>query len=93
MARAQKLIVGTMVTLFLGLATSLASTEMHLAALDNDVTKIHELVAAGASVEAQDSEKKTPLHWAAFKGHAEAIKALVASGASVEAQALSLIHI
>ena len=69
------------------LALSLAATDMHRAARDNDVTKIKALVAAGASVEAQDDEKLTPLHVAASQGHADAIKALVAAGASVEAQA------
>ena len=60
---------------------------MHRAARDNDVTQIKALVAAGASVEAQDDvDKTTPLHLAASDGHADAIKALVAAGASVEAQ-------
>ena len=59
---------------------------LHRAARDNDVTKIDELVAAGASVEAQDNEMKTPLHGAAAYGNADAIKALVGAGASVEAQ-------
>ena len=68
------------------LALSLAFTNMHRAARDNDVTQIKALVAAGASVEAQDDTKSTPLHYAAWKGHADAIKALVAAGASVEAQ-------
>jgi hypothetical protein len=91
MARAPKLIVGPMVALFLGLACLITchlikSTDMHQAARDNDVTKIHELVAAGASVEAQDFWKRTPLHWAASLGHAKAINVLVAAGASVEAQ-------
>ena len=68
------------------LALSLAFTDMHRAARDNDVTQIKALVAAGASVEAQDDMKTTPLHWAASQGHTDAIKALVAAGASVEAQ-------
>ena len=69
------------------LALSLAFTDMHRAAHNNDVTQIKALVAAGASVEAQDDTKWTPLHWAASQGHTDAIKALVAAGASVEAQA------
>ena len=68
------------------LALSLAVTDMHRAARDNDVTQIKALVAAGASVEAQDDEKLTPLHVAARQGQTDAIKALVAAGASVEAQ-------
>ena len=72
--------------LALVLALSLAFTNMHRAARDNDVTQIKALVAAGASVEAQDDTKWTPLHWAASQGHTDAIKALVAAGASVEAQ-------
>ena len=64
------------------LALSLAATDMHRAARDNDVTQIKALVAAGASVGAQADKKMTPLHEAALKGHADAIKALVAAGAS-----------
>ena len=40
---------------------------------------IKALVAAGASVEAQDDDKKTPLHYAALKGHADAISILKAA--------------
>ena len=59
------------------LALSLAVTDMHRAARFNDVTQIKALVAAGASVEAQDVYKKTPLHMAAMKGHADAISILI----------------
>ena len=64
------------------LALSLAFTDMHRAAHNNDVTQIKALVAAGASVEAQDNMKRTPLHEAASEGHTDAIKALVAAGAT-----------
>ena len=75
-----------MILALLLLPLSLAATDMHRAARDNDVTQIKALVAAGASVEAQDDTKMTPLHVATMLGHADAIKALVAAGASVEAQ-------
>ena len=75
-----------MILALLLLPLSLAATDMHRAARDNDVTQIKALVAAGASVEAQDDEKRTPLHVAAAHGQGDAIKALVAVGASLEAQ-------
>ena len=64
------------------------STPLHWAASQGHTDAIKALVAAGASVEAQDDTKWTPLHYAASQGHADAIKALVAAGASVEAQAI-----
>ncbi len=54
-----------MAAFVLVLACSQAVSDMHRAASNNDVTKIDELVAAGASVEAQDDKKATPLLWAA----------------------------
>ena len=61
------------------LALSLAATDMHRAARENDVTQIKALVAAGASVEAQTDTKRTPLHYAVSQGHADAISILKAA--------------
>ena len=59
------------------LALSLAFTDMHRAAHNNDVTQIKALVAAGASVEAQTDTKRTPLDVAVSQGHADAISILI----------------
>ena len=44
------------------------------------------LVAAGASLDAQDDNGETPMHLAASRNHTEAVKALVAAGASLNAR-------
>ncbi|MBC6402962.1 MAG: ankyrin repeat domain-containing protein, partial [Hyphomonadaceae bacterium] len=43
-------------------------------------------LAAGADVNARDSDDKTPLHWAAQNGHAETVAALARAGADVNAR-------
>ena len=55
------------------------------AAINGHSSMVHDLLAAGAAVDARDSSGCTPLHEAAQRGHQEAAAALVAAGADVAA--------
>jgi excisionase family DNA binding protein len=51
-----------------------------------DVDDVEFLLAAGAAVNAKDSEGWTPLMWTTVKGYAEIARALLAAGADVHAK-------
>ncbi len=59
---------------------------MHRAAVHGTPTTIQTLLAAGASVSAQNGEGQTPLHKAASSPTAVNIQALVAAGADIMIQ-------
>lgn len=58
---------------------------LHYAALENDVAKVSELVAAGADPDAADLQGFRPLHLAAQQGSVDAAQALLEGGAAVDA--------
>ncbi|MBP7709587.1 MAG: ankyrin repeat domain-containing protein [Rickettsiales bacterium] len=64
-------------------------TPLHFAATNGSIAVDQVLIAAGADVNAQASEKKrrwTPIHYAAQFGHVEVIDALIKAGVSKEAK-------
>ena len=56
---------------------------LHAAAQKGDVTKIDQLAASKADVNARDSNGRTPLHVATFAKQRDAIRALVKAGADI----------
>src|SRR5690349_11127313 len=58
---------------------------LHAAAADGDVAAIKRLVAAGANLEATDSDRRTPLLVAVFMHRHEAARALLQLGANPNA--------
>jgi hypothetical protein len=56
-------------------------TGLLAAAHNGQASRINQLVAAGATVDASDGNGRTPLHVATFAGQREAIRALVKAGA------------
>lgn len=62
-----------------------AYTGLHAAAAQGDTAAIRTLVAAGAALEARDSNGRTPLHVAAFGSHEAALTTLAAAGANLRA--------
>jgi ankyrin repeat protein len=58
---------------------------LHAAAAKGDAAEIARLIAAGQTVDAQDSHSRTPLHVAAHFGHQAAAQALLKSGANPNA--------
>ncbi|MET3905089.1 ankyrin repeat domain-containing protein [Paenarthrobacter sp. 4246] len=61
-------------------------TALHHAALENDVAAVEQLLADGASPDAQDKAGFTPLHFAAQEYSVEASAALLGAGATVDLQ-------
>jgi len=61
-------------------ADTLAVTELHWAATENNVAGLRRLVAQGVPISAQDYNHRTPLHLAAAEGHLKAVKYLIAHG-------------
>lgn len=59
----------------------LASTPLHLAALNLDSGPLKALLAAGANVNARDANGATPLHMAAFATRTEHAQLLLKAGA------------
>eukprot|EP00899_Mesostigma_viride_P011736 jgi/Mesvir1/20563/Mv06235-RA.5 len=60
-------------------------TDLLLAADNNDVAMLEQLIAGGASVDFTDMDKRTALHHAAHRGHVEAAKVLLKHGWGVNA--------
>ena len=60
-----------------------AYTGLHAAAQKGDVTKIEQLAASKADVNARDGNGRTPLHVATFAKQRDAIRALVKAGADI----------
>lgn len=60
---------------------NLGATPLHLAALNVDSGPLKALLAAGAPVNARDSNGATPLHMAAFATRSEHAKLLLKAGA------------
>jgi uncharacterized protein len=58
-----------------------AYSGLHAAAADGSTEDVRWLAAAGADVNARDSNGRTPLHVAAFQGHGANARALVQAGA------------
>jgi len=58
---------------------------LHAAAAEGDVAEIKRLAAAGANLEATDSDRRTPLHVAVFMHRHEAARALLQLGANPNA--------
>lgn len=52
----------------------------------NEITKVKELIDAGADINARDKNDLTPLHIAALKGHDELAEVLIQAGADVNAE-------
>lgn len=61
--------------------TELGITPLHYAAMNVDSGPLKALLAAGAAVNAHDSEGRTPLHMAAFSTRTENGKLLLEAGA------------
>jgi ankyrin repeat protein len=60
-------------------------TQLHYAALSDDVPGVLAALAAGADPDARDSQGWTPLHFAAQEGALTAARALLDHGAAVDA--------
>jgi ankyrin repeat protein len=67
-------------------ADRMGRSPLHYAALEGDVARVRELLAAGADPAFQDDNGWTPLHFAAQEQRAEVASMLIAAGASVDAQ-------
>lgn len=59
---------------------------LHQAAIDGDITKIRNLLASGANVNAKDKDGRTALILAALKGRVEVVQLLLNNGADPNAQ-------
>jgi ankyrin repeat protein len=59
--------------------------KLHIAAVNGDLVRLQELVAAGWSVDAFDDLGMTPLHYACQYEHQDAALFLIRSGANVNA--------
>jgi len=66
-------------------AGSMAGTALHRAASSGSVPAVKALLAAGADVNAVDSDRTTPLHKAAASGRASVVAVLIDAGAKVNA--------
>ena len=74
--------------LTVSLVTALCSVSIYSmgifeAARTGNVTRLQELIAAGANVNQQDHDGSTPLYFAAFRGHQTVVQTLIAAGANV----------
>jgi uncharacterized protein len=69
--------------------TGLGSTPLHLAATNPDSGPLKVLLAAGANVDAEDTDSATPLHMAAYANRIENAKILLEAGADPHAQSSS----
>jgi ankyrin repeat protein len=65
---------------------ALAVRALRYAALEGDLERIQEMIAAGADVNLADQAGFTPLHFAAQGQHAATAQALLAAGADVDAR-------
>jgi uncharacterized protein len=61
-------------------------SELHLAAIANDATRIRQLLAAGGKVDARDEAQRTPLLAATRANAIDAARALIEAGADVNAK-------
>ncbi len=61
-----------------------AEEQMRTAALDGELEKVKELLAAGTAINAMDQEGHTALMFAAFNGHSHILLILINGGASVD---------
>ncbi len=61
-------------------------TDLHYVALEGDLAEARSLIAAGADVNAADSNGFTPLHFAAQEHALSVAEALLEAGAVVDAQ-------
>lgn len=61
-------------------------TDLHYAALEDRVSDVARLLAAGEKVDAQDEHRFTPLHFAAQQQSLASAKLLVEAGAPVNVQ-------
>ncbi|CAK9021098.1 unnamed protein product, partial [Durusdinium trenchii] len=59
---------------------------LRLAAREGHVEVLERLLAAKATVDAEQKSGERPLHWAAWSGHRHVVERLLAAGAVVEAQ-------
>src|SRR5688572_31873428 len=79
-----------LVGLLMGQATTPAqapAADLLQSAKLGDVTRVRDLLARGASVDAADRRGLTPLMWAAASGHPEIVRQLLESGAAVDRRA------
>ena len=78
-------VAGTMAQPTVAAATrdAAGNTPLHLAALNHDLAAVRALLAAGAEVDAKNTDEATPLLYGA--GHAEIVRALLARGANPNA--------
>ena len=60
--------------------------KLYLAIYDNKLNRVIDLLAAGADVNAKDSDGYTPLYSAVNKGNTEIVRALLTAGADVNAK-------
>jgi len=59
---------------------------VHQAAADGDATRVRELLANGAKIDARTSANETPLIAAAGRGRLEAVQCLIEAGAKLDAK-------
>jgi uncharacterized protein len=69
----------------MGTARAGGRTELHLAAVENELDKVRALIDSGADVNARDQDGFTPLHLAAQEYAVAIARLLVDSGAEVDA--------
>lgn len=62
------------------------NNKLFWAAKDGDASKVLDLIAGGASVNARTNKGRTPLHYASRNGHVAVVWALLDSGANVYAK-------
>ncbi|XP_046982216.1 ankyrin-1-like [Schistocerca americana] len=73
------------ISLLRNLSAEEKDTRLILAAKNGAVQQMQALLAAGADVGAEDSDRNTALHWAAWEGHLQAVGCLLGAGADVDA--------
>lgn len=69
------------------MGSALAETPLHRAAAAGDLAAVDRLLAAGATVDAQDAQRRTPLLLAVAADRVAVARALLAAGASPNVQA------
>ncbi len=67
---------------------SVQVSDLHWAALEDDVVEVKRLISAGADLNARETlwGGERPLHYAAVSGGSGSVRALIAAGASLEAR-------